>query len=102
MTKEAFISALNTLSDNQALLDALESSKDLEEIARLLNAEGVAVTAEELAEFTADEGESELGENELDAVAGGGFISSLWNRICGCTSGGGGRGAFGGGGGGGR
>ena len=78
MTKEEFVSALNRLSENDALLDALDAARGFEEIARLLTDAGLPVSAGELERFAAGSGESELREPELDNVMGGVALRGMW------------------------
>lgn len=87
-------------SELQAKLDGAES---LDDVVRLCEEAGIAVSKEQLEAMDVPMADGELSEETLDAVSGGsvaGWILWYWwrNRGRNRSSGGGGSGSFGGGG----
>ena len=87
-------------SELQAKLDGAES---LDDVVRLCEEAGIAVSKEQLEAVDVPMADGELSEETLDAVSGGsvaGWILWYWwrNRGRNRSSGGGGSGSFGGGG----
>ena len=73
---------LELASGNEELAKRIEEAKSFEELAQLLNENGLDVTAEQLQAALSSDADSELSEDELNAVAGG--------DNCFCFAGGGG------------
>ncbi len=61
----------------QELYEAMEKVTSMEEAVRLLNASGVEVTVAEMKNFAEKMGDTELSEESLDAVAGGGLVDTV-------------------------
>lgn len=78
MTKIEFQNALKDLLTDTKVAEALQNADSQEEILRILNENGIAVSSEEMGNFVGTVHEGELSEEVLDEVAGGGW---LWNHL---------------------
>lgn len=88
---------------NPELQAKLDSAESLDDVARICEEAGIAVSKEQLEAMDVPMADGELTEETLDAVSGGsvaGWILWYWwrNRNRNRSSGGGGSGSFGGGG----
>lgn len=94
---------MNLEQMNPELQAKLDSAESLDDVVRLCEEAGIAVSKEQLEAMDVPMADGELSEETLDAVSGGsvaGWILWYWwrNRGRNRSSGGGGSGSFGGGG----
>lgn len=72
----------NTVISDSAVMARLENAADAQEVSKILAEKGINISAEAIDEFMAQQlGEGELDENQLEAVAGGGFKLRYLNPI---------------------
>ena len=94
---------MNLEQMNPELQAKLDSAESLDDVVRVCEEAGIAVSREQLEAMDVPMADGELTEEALDAVSGGsvvGWIFRYWwrNRGRNRSSGGGGNGCFGGGG----
>lgn len=94
---------MNLEQMNPELQAKLDSAESLDDVVRVCEGAGIAVSREQLEAMDVPMADGELSEETLDAVSGGsvaGWIFWYWlrNRSRNRSSGGGGNGSFGGGG----
>lgn len=102
---------MEELQISQELEEKIQQAETAEEVIQACAEAGIQVTKEQLEGNALPEAESELSEDMLDTISGGGIFSRIISYYRakkynggggGFSCGGGGGGAFGGGGGGGR
>ena len=78
---ELTMKKLAEIMNDEAANEKLEQAAGIEEVAAILNEYGVELTAEELQEIVAKASGEELTEENLDMVAGGGWLKKTWGHI---------------------
>ena len=69
---------MKDMSTDAKFTEMLQNANSQEEILRVLNENGIAVSSEEMKNFVDSAPDGELSEEVLDEVAGGGW---LWNHL---------------------
>jgi len=78
------IEMIENLLNSETFMEAASGIQTLEQLQKLFAQNGVELTMEELKALTASAGaeaNGELSDEELDNVAGGGFISWLFDKL---------------------
>ena len=78
---EITMKKLAEIMKDEAANEKLENANGIEEVAAILNEYGVEVTAAELQEIVTKASGEELTEENLDMVAGGGWLSKAWGHV---------------------
>lgn len=81
MMNETTAKKLAEVMNNAAANEKLECADGIEEIAAILNEYGVEITAAELEEVVVKSSGEELSLDNLDQVAGGGWVKKAWGHI---------------------
>lgn len=72
MNKQKLMEKVKSLMENEAFKAKLEAANDLDEMAAYFQAEGIDITGADMETIAANiQGDDELTEEKLDAVAGG-------------------------------
>ncbi len=77
MNRNEMAEKLSALMQDESFQGKLENAEDLDEVAACFRAEGIQITAEELATAMNRAGCGELNEDELENVSGGSYMSFL-------------------------
>ena len=72
MNRNEMAEKVSALLQDESFKGKLENAEDLDEVAASFRAEGIQVTAEELATAMDQTADGELNEDELENVSGGG------------------------------
>ena len=82
MTREQFDEKIRNLMADPDFAQKLKATNNVEEMAALFSANGIELSAEDIVEsLKAAQGDGELKEEELEAVAGGGLLAIISTGI---------------------
>lgn len=77
MNKQELMEKVQALMENEAFTAKLAAANDLDEMAAVFQAEGIEITGADLeAASEKKQANVELGEDDLDQVAGGGWLAA--------------------------
>lgn len=80
MNKSSAEKLAEVLASDEAK-EILSKAGSIAEIATILNGYGVEIDASEIAEILKNTPVGELSEDDLEIVAGGGFLKKVWGHI---------------------
>lgn len=80
MTKEEFNAKVQAVFQDPAFIEEAQKAQNSDEMAKLLNAHGIEITAEDLDSYSTNE-EGELNTEDMTSVAGGFSLSGLLKGI---------------------